>query len=105
LCDTSIGKISEEFTAYDEKGMTFSFKGVITSKVFNSVISTNAVTSIDENTSKATFTPNIDLKTIGILIYPLIRIYLSKTIMEGLKDLKYFAENDKPSPAKLATQK
>jgi len=105
LCETSIGKISEEFTAYDEKGMTFSFKGVITSKVFSNVISTNAVTAIDENTSKVTATPNVDLKAIGILMYPLIKMNLGKLINQGLIDLKYFAENDKPSPEKLASQK
>ena len=105
LCETSIGKISEEFTAYDEEGMTFSFKGVITSKVFSNVISTNAVTAIDENTSKVTVTPNIDLKALGILMYPLIKMNLGKLIKQGLTDLKYFAENDKPSPEKLATQK
>ena len=44
-------------------------------------------------------------RTIGILIYPLIKIYLSKTITEVLKDLKYFAENDTPSPEKIASQK
>ena len=105
LCETSIGKISEEFTAYDEKNMTLSFKGVITSKVFSSVVSTNAVTAIDENTSKVTVTPNIDLKPIGILMYPLIKMNLSKLINEVLIDLKYYAENDKPSPEKLALQK
>ena len=105
LCETSIGKISEEFTAYDEEGMTFSFKGVITSKVFSNVISTNAVTAIDENTSKVTVTPNVDLKMIGILMYPLIKMNLGKLIKQGLIDLKYFAENDKPSPEKLASQK
>ncbi|MFT7507536.1 MAG: hypothetical protein ACI92I_000696 [Acidimicrobiales bacterium] len=105
LCDTSIGKISEEFTAYDEEGMTFSFKGVITSIVFSSVISTNSVIAIDANTSKHTVTPNITLKPIGFLMYPLMKIYLGKTIMEGMRDLKYFAENDKPSPEKLASLK
>jgi len=34
LCNTSIGKISEEFTEYDDQNMSFSFKGVITSKLF-----------------------------------------------------------------------
>ena len=105
LCETSIGKISEEFTAYDEGGMTFSFKGVITSKVFSNVISTNAVTAIDENTSKVTVTPNVDLKAFGILMYPLIKMNLGKLIKQGLIDLKYFVENDKPSPEKLASQK
>jgi len=105
LCETSIGKISEEFTAYDEEGMTFSFKGVITSKVFSNVISTNAVTAIDKNTSKVTVTPDVDLKALGILMYPLIKMNLGKLIKQGLIDLKYFAENDKPSPEKLASQK
>jgi len=105
LCDTGIGKISEELTAYDEEGMTFSFKGVITSKVFSNVISTNAVTAIDENTSKVKVTPNIDLKVIGVIMYPLIKMNLGKLITQGLMDLKYFAENDRPSPEKLASQK
>jgi len=104
LCDTSIGKISEEFTAYDEEGMTFSFKGVITSIMLRGVISTNAVVAIDANTSKVTVTPEVDLKILGILMYPLIKMNLSKTIDEVLADLKYFAENDRPSPEKLATQ-
>ena len=105
LCETGIGKISEEFTAYDEEGMTFSFKGVITSKVFSNVISTNVVTAIDDNTSKVTVTPNVDLRAFGILMYPLIKINLGKLIKQSLKDLKYYAENDKPSPEKLSLQK
>jgi hypothetical protein len=52
LCNTSIGKISEEFTAYDDQDMSFSFKGVITSIMFTSVISSNKVSAIDENTSE-----------------------------------------------------
>ncbi len=105
VCSTSIGHISEEFIDYDEEGMTFSFKGVITSKMFTSVISTNLVTAIDDNTSKVTVTPSINLTPLGMLMYPLIKMNLSKTINEVLLDLKYFAENDKPSPEKNATQK
>ena len=104
FCTTSIGKISEEFTAYDEEKMTFSFKGVITSKVFSNAISTSTVTAIDENTSKVTLTPQVDLKILGLLMYPLIKMNLSKLINEVLIDLKYFAENDKPSPEKIASQ-
>ncbi|PCI90160.1 hypothetical protein COB18_01850 [Candidatus Kaiserbacteria bacterium] len=104
VCETSIGHISEEFIDYNEEGMTFSFKGVITSIMFSNVISTNTVEVIDENTSKVTVTPSIDLKVLGLLMYPLIRMSLSKTINEVLIDLKYFAENDRPSPEKLATQ-
>ena len=74
LCETSIGKISEEFTAYVEENMTFSFKGVITSKMFSNVVSTNTVTVIDEHTSKVVVTPHIDLKLLEILMYPLIQL-------------------------------
>lgn len=104
FCTTNIGKISEEFTAYDEEKMTFSFKGVITSKVFSNVINTSTVTAIDESTSKVTVTPQVDLKILGLLMYPMIKMNLSKIIKEVLIDLKYFAENDKPSPEKIASQ-
>ena len=49
VCDTSFGKISEEFTAYDDDKKTFSFKGVIESKMFKSLTNTMELTSIDAN--------------------------------------------------------
>jgi uncharacterized membrane protein len=103
FCSTSFGKVSEEFTKYDDQNMSFSFKGVITSKLFDRVISSNKVTAIDENTSEVTATPQIDLTFLGSLMSPLIKLQLSKTIGEGLEDLKYYVENGKPSPAKLAS--
>jgi len=102
LCSTSIGKISEEFTEYDDQNMSFSFKGIITSKLFTKVISSNKVTAIDENTSKVTATPQIDLTFLGTLMSPLIKLQLGKSVDEGLEDLKYYVENGKPSPAKLS---
>jgi hypothetical protein len=101
VCETSIGHISEEFITYDEEGMNLSFRGMIISKMFDSVISTNLVTKINENTSKVTITPSIDLTFIGMLMYPLIKVSLSKTLNEVLDDLKYFSENDEPSPHKV----
>jgi DNA-binding beta-propeller fold protein YncE len=102
LCNTSIGKISEEFTAYDDQDMSFSFKGVITSIMFTSVISSNKVSAIDDNTSEVLATPHIDLTFLGILMSPLIRLQLSKAVSGGLNDLKYYVENGMPSPSKLA---
>jgi carbon monoxide dehydrogenase subunit G len=102
LCNTSIGKISEEFTEYDDHNMSFSFKGVITSIMFTSVISSNKVTAIDENTSEVTATPHIELTFLGTLMSPLIKLQLSKAVSGGLEDLKYYVENGKPSPSKLA---
>ena len=105
LCSTSIGKISEEFTAYDDQNMSFSFKGVITSIMFTSVISSNKVSAIDENTSEVLATPQIDLTFLGTLMSPLIKLQLSKAVSGGLDDLKYYVENGMPSPSKLAAIK
>ncbi len=102
FCNTSLGKISEEFTAYDDQNMSFSFKGVITSIMFNNLINTSKVTAIDDNTSEVTATPNIELTFLGTLMFPLIKLQLSKAVSGGLDDLKYYVENGKPSPAKLA---
>ena len=105
LCETSIGKISEEFTAYDDDKKTFSFKGVITSKMFNSVTNSAEVTSTDENTTLVKITPEIKLTFLGNLMSPLIRMQLSKLTDQILDDLKYYVENGKPSPSKIASQK
>ena len=78
LCDTSIGKISEEFTAYDDDKQTFSFKGVFDSKMLQSVTNTTELRSIDENTTEVKITPNIELSFIGSLMSPMIRMQLSK---------------------------
>jgi carbon monoxide dehydrogenase subunit G len=103
LCNTSIGKVSEEFTAYDDQDMSFSFKGVISSKLFTNLISTNKVVAIDENTSEVTVTTNVELTFLGTWMLSLIKLQLSKAVSGGLDDLKYYVENGKPSPAKLAT--
>ena len=103
-CNTTFGNVSEEFTAYDDNKKTLSFKGVIESKIFSKLISTNEVKSIDENTSEVIITPHVDLTFIGKLISPMVKMQLSKTLDQVLDDLKYYVENGKPSPAKLASQ-
>ena len=105
LCDTSLGKASEEFTAYDDKKMSYSFKGVFKSKMFNDVTNTLEVTSINANTTKVHITPALKLTILGSLMSPMIRMMVSRTTDEILDDLKYYVENGKPSPRKLASQR
>jgi len=104
-CETSFGKISEEFTAYDDDKKTFSFKGVFDSMMFKSVINTSGLRSIDENTTEVSFGPNVQLSFIGTLMSPMIRMMLGRAVDTILDDLKYYVENGKPSPRKLASQK
>jgi len=103
-CETSFGKISEEFTAYDDDKKTFSFKGVFDSKMFDSVINSSEIISINENTALVKVTPDIKLSFLGSLMSPMIKWQLGKAVDQILDDLKYYAENGKPSPAKLASQ-
>ena len=105
LCETSFGTASEEFTAYDDAEKTYSFKGVFDSKMLQSVINTTQLVSIDENTTEVRITPDIELSFIGTLMSPMIRMQLGKLTDEILDDLKYYVENGKPSPRKLASQK
>lgn len=104
LCKTAFGTASEEFTAYDDANKTYSFKGVFDSKMFNNVTSSMAVTSIDANTTKVEIIPALELTFFGVLMYPMIRMKISKVTDEVLDDLKYYVENDKPSPRKIASQ-
>lgn len=104
-CTTSFGKASEEFTAYNDEERSYSFKGVFKSKMFNKVTSSMKVDEVDENTTLVKITPALELTWLGTLMYPLIRMQISKVTDEILDDLKYFVENGTPSPKKLASQK
>ena len=105
VCQTSFGSASEEFTAYDDEKKTYSFKGVFKSKMFNNVTSSMKVESVDGNKALVKIVPELELTILGILMYPVIRMMLNKTTDEILDDLKYYVENGKPSPRKLASQK
>ena len=73
--------------------------------MFNSVTNSAEVTSTDENTTVVKITPEIKLTFLGTLMSPLIRMQLSKLTDQILDDLKYYVENGKPSPSKIASQK
>jgi len=104
VCNTDFGDVSEEFTSYDDDKKSLSFKGVFESKMFKSLISTNEVVSVDENTAEVKITPQVELTFIGTLMSPMIKMQLNKAIDKILNDLKYYVENGKPSPSKLASQ-
>lgn len=102
VCETSFGTISERFTTYDERGMSYSFQGDISSPVFSNVLNTVSVTAVDENTAKVVASPDVDLTFFGTVISPLVRFGLGGAIQKGLEDLKYFAETGAISPRKHA---
>jgi len=105
LCETDFGTASEEFTAYDDANKTYSFKGVFDSKMFNNVTSSMKVTAIDDKTAKVEIEPALELTLVGVIMYPMIKMQISKVTDEILEDLKYYVENGKPSARKLSSQK
>jgi len=105
VCQTDFGEVHEDFTAYDEQNKTLSYKGKISSKILTSVTNTAELASPDGNTTILKITPEIKLSFIGMIMYPMIKMQLSKVTDEVLDDLKYYVENGKPSPRKLASQK
>jgi hypothetical protein len=104
ICQTDFGEAYEDFTSYDDENMTFSFKGVFKSKMFNNVINSAKVTSIDANTAEVSITPEIKLSFLGTIMSPLIRMQFGKAIDVVIEDLKYFVENGEPSPTKVTYQ-
>jgi len=105
ICTTTFGKVSEEFTAYDDVKKTLSFNGVFRSKMFKSVVNSSEITAKDENTSTVKVTSDIELTFLGFIMSPFIRMQLNKTINQIFSDLQYYVENGKPSPSKLAAMK
>jgi len=105
VCETSFGRINEKFTAYDEKEMTFSFQGDISSPIFSNVLNTVQVFSVSANQSRIIASPNVDLTFLGKVMSPLIKAGLGSAIKKGLEDLKYYSEHNKISPRKIASKK
>jgi len=105
VCQTDFGEVNEDFTAYDDQNKTFSYKGDIKSKILKNVTNSAEVISQDENTTLVKITPEIGLSFIGMFMAPMLKMKLSKLTDEVLDDLKYYVENGKPSPRKLASQK
>jgi hypothetical protein len=65
VCETSFGTINKKFTAYDEKGMKFSFQGAITSKICSNVLNTVTVIPVNSTKSKIIASPNVGLTLLG----------------------------------------
>jgi len=66
---------------------------------------TYAVKELAHNSTQVSLDSNIELKTKGKLLYPALKIGISKSFKEQLQELKYFVEEGKPHPRKENSQK
>ena len=95
----------ERITAYSEENKTFTIEVVPqnTPMIFP-VLKNNvhiSVESSETNASTVIWRCDVELKSLGYVLYPMVKMALSKAFGEILEDLKYFVENNEPHPEKL----
>jgi carbon monoxide dehydrogenase subunit G len=94
----------ERITYYNEENMELHIRvvpknGKIPVKENNVVMK---VKSVGVGQSEVSWSSDIDLKTVGKVLYPMLKMGLTKAFNELLEELKYFVEEGKPHPRKLA---
>lgn len=58
------------------------------------------VEAVSENKTKVTWNTDVDLKTPGKILYPVVRAALNKSFKDILGELKHWVETGKPHPRK-----
>lgn len=101
------GPIAEEtITAYDE--IQHSMHVLIVPKNTNLPILKNnlhiKLNVLAPNKTEIIWDADLSLKTMGKLLYPALKLGIGKSFTELLEELKYYAEQGKPHPRKLAKQ-
>ncbi len=63
---------------------------------------TFSLRDMGNNQTEMTWDSDVELKTIGKIVSPLLKVGLSKNLGDLMDDLKYYVENGQPHPRKLA---
>jgi len=103
-------KASEQFLAYDEAAKRATVRVDFVNTPFLFPVDHNAVevtiVDVGENQSEMTWAFSSQLKPLGFLMWPLIRIGFSVFVGQIIGELKFFVENGTPHPRKIkATSK
>lgn len=59
------------------------------------------VNALNKNLTEVIWDADIELKTVGKFLYPVLKAGLSKSFVELLEELKYFVEQGVPHPRKM----
>lgn len=104
LSDEPNGLYAEEkFTHFDASNHVYHMEvvpknGKIPVEKNNVIVK---VESLGLNKSQVTWTSDITLKPLGKVMYPVLKLGLSKGFAELLEELKYFVETGEPHPRKM----
>ena len=103
--ETTGGPTKQELTGFNPQQHSLSYKAIAgTPFFFKSVNAKWSLTSANENKTKLVLDFEVQFKGIGGILSPIVRKKLGKIGDELLEEFKYFVENGKPHPRKLATK-
>ncbi len=99
--------VDETILSYDETHHAFTVKVVPVGgrlPIVQNLI-TFRLKDLGHNQTEMTWDSNIQLKTVGKLLSPLLKKGLSKNLSDQMDELKYYVENGEPHPRKVAKLK
>ncbi|MFT5512208.1 MAG: hypothetical protein ACI8SE_000605 [Bacteroidia bacterium] len=103
--ETTGGPTKQELTAFNPEQHTLSYKAIAGAPFFAKAI--RATWSLSKNKSDATdlvLDFEVDFKRIAGILTPIVKKKLGKVGDELLEELKFYVENGKPHPRKLASK-
>ena len=104
-CDTSIGAIKEEIVHYNETQKSFGYqaKGEKMPFFVKNLVNNWRVTAQDTNRARVDMKLNVKLMpVIGTIMGPMMKLQMGKLLGEAVEELKFFVEQGKPHPRKVA---
>ena len=96
--------VDETILSYDEASHTFSVE-VVPEGGRIPIVKNNITFSLSDlgnDQTEMVWDSNVELKLIGKILSPILRAGLSKNLSGLMDELKYYVENNKPHPNKLA---
>ena len=98
-------KVSEKFLAYDEENKTATVQIDFVNTPFFFPVKFNtldfSLREIGDHQSEMTWKFRSNIKPLGLLLWPLLRIGFGKFVGDIMEELQYYVENGSPHPRKL----
>ena len=98
-------KASEKFLAYNEENMTATVQIDFVNTPFFFPVKFNTVEfsllKMGEDQSKMTWKFRSNIKPLGFILWPLLRLGFGKFIQDIMEELQFYVENGVPHPRKI----
>lgn len=103
--ETTGGPTKQELTSFNPEQHSLSYKAIAgTPFFFKAVRAAWSLTKNQNNTTDLLLDFEVDFKGIGGILAPIVKKKLGKVGDELLEDFKFYVENGKPHPRKLASK-